>query len=408
MSIGPVTALQAQVVTLRHNLEGAQLNALGDLVVRFNDEQKGRGRIQLQSLPEPEDRRHLPQLALLDTSNSREFFDTLPRFMPLHELMQAAGEKLESRSLFPQIADAVDDGAGRLRALPLALSLPVLYLNRPMLRRAGLDPDQAPKTWLDLQAMAGKLLESGIACPLTSSDFSWVHLENLASQHDQPIALRSGTVERMMVNNLINIKHLALLASWQKSSYFHYAGSGREGDAKFLSGECAMLTGDSALYATALARNIEVSILPLPYYDDVYGARPADLLPDGASLFALAGLKKLEILLSARFVRFLMRPEIQREWVHTTTFLPMTPGALQALRESQAFPLPLLNAAQRRLGAPSAKSTRPRSGAGRERLRTVLGEELEPVWNSNRPAKEALDLTAQRANALGAPQIKPR
>lgn len=398
----------SQEISLRHKLDGDALDTLGTLVVRFNDEQKGKGMVRLQSLPVPEERQQLPQLALLDTTYSREFFGTLPRFIPLHQLMKDGGEKFDSRSVFPQISDAVDDGAGRLQALPLALSLPVLYMNRPLLRTAGVDLEQPPRTWWELQAVAGKLYDSGVKCPLTSSDFSWVHLENIASQHDQPIAMRNRNVEKLMVNSLVNVKHLALLASWQKSRYFHYSGGGREGDARFLDGECAMLTGDSSLYAAALRRKIDVAILPLPYYDDVYGAKPTDILPDGASLWALAGMKKDQIKLAAKFMRFLLRPEVQREWVRATTYLPMSPDALKALRETQAFPASLLDAAQRRLAIPNKNSTRPRNGSAREKLRAIFGEEVQPLWNSDRPAKEALDLTVQRANALDAPLIQPR
>lgn len=398
----------AQELRLRHNLEGKPLDTLGTLVVRFNDEQKGKGAIRLQSLPPAEERRILPQLALLDTSDSREFFDTLPRFVPMHELMKAAGEKFDPRGILPQIADAVDDGAGRLQALPLALSLPVLYVNRPLLRAAGVNLDQPPQTWWDLQTVAGKLYGNGVKCPLTSSDFSWVHLENMASQHDQPIALRNRNTERLMINSMVNVKHLALLASWQKAHYFHYSGSGHTGDTRFLAGECAMLTGGSALYAEALRRNLDVAILPLPYYDDVYGVKPTDILPDGASLWALAGMKKDETKLAAKFFRYLLRPEIQREWVHATTYLPMSQAAIAALRQSEAFPPSMLDAAQKRLAIPTKNSTRPRNGAAREKLRAIFGEEVEPVWNDDRPAKEALDLTVQRANALNVPLIKPR
>jgi hypothetical protein len=37
------------------------------------------------------------------------------------------------RQFYPQIADAVDDASGRIQALPLALSLPVLFTNRASL-----------------------------------------------------------------------------------------------------------------------------------------------------------------------------------------------------------------------------------------------------------------------------------
>lgn len=401
------TTAHAQELLLRHKLEGRALNALSTLVVKFNDEQKGKGAIRLQSLPTAEDRKNLPHLALLDTSDSGAFFDSLPRFTPLHEVMKSGGEKIDSSSLFPQIVDAVDDASGRLQALPLALSLPAFYLNKKLLKAAGLDPDQPPKTWWDLQSVAGKVFDSGVKCPLTSSDFSWLHVENLSTQHDLPIAHRSKGGEKLAVNSMVHVKHLAMLASWQKSRYFHYSGHAREGDLRFLSGECAMLTGDTTLFSEARARGMDVTIAALPHYDDVYGVKPADVIPDGASLWTLAGLKKDQSKLAAKFFRFLLRPEIQREWVSATAYLPMSPGAVDALRTAQVFPDAFLDAAQKRLSTPTKHSTRPRVGALRERLRSVFSQEVLPVWAANRPAKEALDLTVEKANTLVAPLSAP-
>lgn len=390
---------QAQELVLRHKLEGSQLGALAGVVVKFNEAQKGKGLVRLETVPLAEERRSLPHIALLDPADSMAFFDTLPRFKPVHEVMREAGDKLYAQGILPQMADAVDDVNGQLQALPIALALPVLYLNRAILRKSGLNPDEAPRTWWTLQETAGALRDHGIACPLTSSQFSWVHLENLASQHAQPVVIRQRDAEKLVLNGMVNVKHLALLASWQKSLYFHYSGAGQEGNERFLKGECAMLTGESSFYAEIRQRGLDASINAIPYYDDVYGARPDDVLPGGAALWVLAGHKRNDYKLIARFVGFLMRPDIQREWVLATTFLPMTSAAIGALREANAFPAPQLDAAMKRLGTSKKASTRARSGPIRDRLRAIFGEELDPVWSSGRPAKEALDRTVERTNA---------
>ena len=102
-----------------------------------------------------ENKHVLPLLALLDPDDSMEFFATRPRFLPLHEVMREAGQKFDATGFYPQIADAVDDAGGRIQALPIGLSLPVLLSNRAALRKAGLDPDQSVKTWWELQKVAG-------------------------------------------------------------------------------------------------------------------------------------------------------------------------------------------------------------------------------------------------------------
>lgn len=391
----------AQDISLRHDLEGKALDTLATLALRFNDEQKGRGRVLLQDMRGLDNKHVPPHLALLDTDDSMEFFGTRPRFRPLHGVMREAGQKFDANGFYPQIADAADDASGRIQALPLALSLPVLFTNRAALRKAGVDPDLPVKTWWELQKVAGQIYDSGGKCPLTTSRFARIHAENVTSQAGQPSLVKSGAAEKVQVNGMVNVKHLALLASWQKSRYFHYSGPGREGNRRFLSGECAMLTGESSLYADARRAGIDVGIAALPHYDDVYGAKPADVLPDGASLWILAGHKKDEYQLAARFVNYLLRPEAQAEWARATSYLPMTRAGLEGLRES-GIPKHLLDAAEKRLSMTRKDSTRIKHGALRDRLREFIGEEVAPVWTTDRPAKEALDNVARRVDTAPA------
>ena len=396
----------AQDLGLRHDLDGKALDTLATLILRFNDEQKGKGRVVLQDARGLENKQALPHLALLDPDDSMEFFATRPRFRPLHEIMREGGQKLDAAQFYPQVADAVDDASGRIQALPMALALPVLLTNRTAMRKAGLDPDQQVKTWWELQKVAGEIYDHGGKCPLTTTRFAWIHSENVSMQAGEPLVARQGSLDQVLANGMVNVKHLALLASWQKSRYFHYSGPGREGNRRFLSGECAMLTGESSLYADARRAGIDVGIAALPHYDDVYAPRPADVLPDGAGLWVLAGHKKDEYRLAARFMSFLLRPEVQKEWVQATSYLPMTPGAVAALRNSD-IPPHLLDAVQKRLSVSRKGSTRPKHGPLRDRLHEFIGEEVAFVWTSGRAAKEALDNAVRRVHEAIAPAVPP-
>lgn len=399
------TPARAQDITLRHDLGGKPLDSLATLVLRFNDEQKGKGRVLLQDVRGTEHRQALPHLALLNTDDAMRFFDTRPRYRPLHEVMREGGQKLDAAHFFPQVADAVDDVSGRIQALPLALSLPVLYVNRAALRAAGINPERQVNTWWELQKVAGEIYDHGGKCPLTTSRFAWIHSENISSQAGEAVTAHAGNVDKVLVNGMVNVKHLALLASWQKSRYFHYSGPATEGDRRFLTGECAMLTGESSLYAEAVRTGIDLGVMPLPHYDDVYAAKPADVLPDGAALWVLAGHRKDENKLAARFVAFLMRPEVQKEWVHATSYLPMTSAAVMALRDS-GIPPALLDAAQKRLSTARRAGARTKHGPIRDRLREFVGEEVALVWTTERPAKEALDIAVRRVNDAIAPPAK--
>lgn len=401
-------AQASEEIVLRHALTGKAHDVLATLVLRFNDEQKGKSRVLLQDLRgiEEDDRRQLPHLALLDSDDSMDFFRTRPRFKPLYQVMSESGETLDAQRFFPLLADAVDDTLGRLQALPLGMSLPVLMWNKEAFRKAGLDPEQAPKTWWEVQERAGSLFDAGVQCPFTSSRFVRVHLENVSSQHGEAISVRekNGTT-RVALNQLVDVKHIALMASWYKSSYFRYFGSGTESDRKFISGECAMLTGESALYAEALRGGFAVGVAELPYYDDIRDATPHRVLPDGAALWVLAGRKKSEYKLAARFVSFMLRPQVQLEWVQATGYLPMTPTAIVALKAMGVAPA-LLDAATRRLAERKSATTRTKHGYGLNRVRDILNQEIAAVWANTKPAKEALDTAMSRANgAQGVPGV---
>jgi sn-glycerol 3-phosphate transport system substrate-binding protein len=390
-----------QDVVLRYSLIGRAQDTLAALVLRFNDEQKGAARVLLQNLRgmDENELRHLPQMALLDTDDSMEFFLTRPRFKPLYKVMKESGVPFDAKRFFPLISEAVDDDDHRLQALPLGLSLPVLMWNKEAFRKAGLDPDLPPKTWHDVQDRAASLYDSGALCPLTSSRFSWVNLENVSAQHGQPVVVHEKNgFTRVVLNRLVDIKHIALLESWQKSFYFHYFGPGTEANQKFLSGECAMITGESSLYADIARGGFAVGMAELPYYDDMFEATPARQLPDGEALWVLDGHNKDEDKVIARFVSFLLRPDVQLEWLHGTAFLPMTSAVFEQLKASGVEPK-LLEIVRRRLSSTTAGMARAKHGAGLNRLHDILSEEIATVWANAKPAKEALDSAMRRANA---------
>ena len=399
------TAAATVDVRLWHGLTGPAAAALADLTVRFNAAQAGKAVVRLEhveplsgALPRPGP---LPQLALFDASATMAFFGTRPRLRPLDDVMRASGRPLSASALLPQIAGAVDDFGGRLQALPMALSVPVLLVNRGLLTQAGIDATTAPPaTWAQMQEFAGELQAKGIACPLASSHFAWIHLENLAAQAGEPMVRRSRAIEQLTINGYVPVKHLALLASWQKSRYFNWHGPGRESDARFLDGECAMLTGTSALHAQARSRGLDVYLAPLPHHDDVYAAQAANVLPDGESLWVLAGNSRAQDALIARFVRYWLEAAVQREWVAGSGFLPMTPHALSALRDGGAFPPDMLLAVSRRLTSPRRGDARVAIGAARERYRQIVGEEIATLWTTERAPKEALDRSVTRNEAL--------
>lgn len=386
------TAQARTQIDFSHQLDEALAERLETLVERFNGQQKD---YQLRLVRRVEGEAPA-DLNLVTREEQARFVANRAKFKPLYEVMREAKEPLDSGKLAPELRAGISDAKGKLFALPVALSTPVLYYNKAAFRKAGLDPETPPKTWWEVQLAADKLFDAGSRCPYTTSWPAWVHIDNLSALNGAEVADAKG---RLNFNGLVQIKHVALLSSWYKSKFFAYFGRRDEADHRFAAGECGMLTSTSSLYAS-LRDNpaFETGVAPLPYYDDVRGA-PQQTLADGASLWIGAGKKPAEYKGIARFVSFLMGAEFQVELTRAGGFLPMTPVARAAAKSK------LLKADM--LGLDVAYAQLQGKGTLRalrvsqiEPVRIIVEEELEAVWANKKPAKEALDTAVLRGNAV--------
>lgn len=389
-----------QELSLSHQLDDVRAARLQEVVDRFNAKQKDY-KVVLVHRSEgdaPADLNLAVREDLAQIARSKE------QFQPLFQVLQDAKEKVDTARLAPELKIGVTDGKGRLQALPVAFSTPVLFYSKTAFRRAGLNPDQPPKTWWEVQAMAGKLFDAGYKCPYTTSWPAWVHIDNLAARNNVETVGEKG---EMAFNGMMQVKHIALLSSWYKARYFVTYGRRDEADAHFANGECGMLTTGSDRYVTFQAnKDLDVGVAPLPYYDDAYGA-PRAALADGASLWVGPGKKPAEYKGVAKFVAFLMAPDMQVEIARAGGYLPLTAAAQMATKSSLLRQeMTGVEVAHSQLGSVVPRTSVSKAAALTpivsriDPVRVIIDEELEAVWANRKPAKEALDNAVTRANAV--------
>jgi sn-glycerol 3-phosphate transport system substrate-binding protein len=177
----------------------------------------------------------------------------------------------------PAVAGYFSDNAGQLLALPFNISTPILFYNKDAFRKAKLDPEKPPKTWYEMPKAMGALLEAGIECVYTTVWPSWVQIENMGNWHNQDFASREnglgGLDAKLSFNTHLMVRHVSMLSSWARAGYFTYSGRRNEGERRFASGECAMVTASSSS-AADLRRTakFDFGVAQLPYYDDIRGA----------------------------------------------------------------------------------------------------------------------------------------
>ncbi len=382
-------------VVLSHELDAARATQLADLVTRFNAQDK---KYQVVIGTETEDAKTAPTMMVLDGEREDALLKS-QKYRALYKVMAASGIKLGRTRGAAAIAAYTLDSRGRRIALPIGLHTPVLFLNRRAFQEVGLDPDAPPRTWKALQDALGKLFDAGYACPYTVSQPSWVMLDNASARNSVAVTQRAGRAESLSVNGMLQIRHVALMASWIRTRYMNLSSRGSEAESRFARGECAVIAAPSASWPTFnQTAGFEVGVSELPYYDDFPGG-PGATLVDGASLWMAEGRKRNDYRAAASFVRFMLRPENQLAWQRGTGFLPLdTEGRIAVKADKQDLPSSLVARSQLGVGK-EGKSSRVSDSAipRRTAVRIILEEELDSVWADTKAAKQALDSAVARA-----------
>ena len=329
---------------------------------------------------------------------------------PVYQLMADMGEPFDPAAYLPAVVGYYSDTEGHMLSLPFNSSTPILYYNKDVFQKAGLDRETPPKTWAEVEDFSKKIIASGAAkCGFTTGWISWAQLENFSAWHNLPLGTLEngfgGLSTELTVNGPVQIRHWENLAKWQKDGIFEYGGPGGGNDAppKFYSQECAIYMNSSASRAgvVANAKDFEVGYGMLPYYGDVAGA-PQNSIIGGATLWVLQGRPTEEYKGVADFFSYLSSPEVQADWHQFSGYLPITQAAYE-LGQQQGYyaqnPGADVSIKQMTLNPPTENSKGLRFG-NYVQIRTVIDEEFQALLSGQKDAKTALDAVVSRGNAL--------
>ena len=323
--------------------------------------------------------------------------------VPVNEVMKLAGEKFDSNVYVPAVSGYYTAPNGQMLSLPFNSSTTVLHYNKDAFKAAGLNADTAPKTWPEVVLAAAKLKANGHKCPFTTSWQSWTQLESFSAWHNVEFATKrngfNGLDTRLAITTPLHVRHIENLGNMAQQGLFVYKGRNNSADATFVSGECAMTTGSSALYG-AVKRNAKFQggIGALPYYPDVQGA-PQNTVIGGASLWALSGKKPAEYKGVALFYKYLSDPQVQAKSHQDTGYLPITTEAF-GLTEKSGFykqnPGTDVSVTQM-IRKTTDKSRGVRLGNFLQ-VRSIIDEEFEQIWAGKKSAKQGLEDAKKRGD----------
>ena len=323
--------------------------------------------------------------------------------VPVADVMKQAGVSFDPDAYVPAVSGYYTAPNGQMLSFPFNSSTTVFHYNKDAFKAAGLNPDKPPTTWPEVALAAASLKASGHKCPFTTSWASWTQLESFSAWHNTEFATKGngmrGMDARLNFNTPLHVRHIENLGNMAKGGLFVYKGRGNAPDATFVSGECAMITGSSALYGS-IKRNGKFAsgIAPLPYYQDVPGA-PQNTVIGGASLWVMSGKPQAEYKGVAQFLAHLSKPEEAAKSHQRTGYLPLTKASF-ALTETSGFykQNPGTDVSVTQMIRKTTDKSRGIRLGNFVQIRTINDEELEQVWSGKKSAKEALDAAVKRGN----------
>ncbi|HEX2552417.1 MAG TPA: sn-glycerol-3-phosphate ABC transporter substrate-binding protein UgpB [Microvirga sp.] len=326
---------------------------------------------------------------------------------PVQELMKEAGEKFDRDAYLPAVAAYYSTAKGELLSFPFNSSSTVMWYNKDAFRKAGLNPDQPPKTWPEVFEAAKKLQASGHpTCGFSSAWITWVNIEQFSVWHNIPLATKQNGIggfdTELKINSPVHVKHLENLVELQKTKTFDYSGRASAAEGRYTSGECPIFLTSSGFYGNVKANaKFEWANTFMPYYPDVPGA-PQNSTLGGASLWVMGGKPANEYKGVAKFFAFLSDTDRQANLHTVSGYLPITKAAYEKVKASGFYKdnpyleTPILQLTNK---PPTENSLGLRLG-NLVQMRDIWAEEIESALTGNKPAKAALDAAVERGNQI--------
>ncbi len=324
--------------------------------------------------------------------------------MPVAEVLEKGGYEFDKSKYLAGIVAYYSKPDGTMLSFPYNSSSPILYYNKDIFEKAGLNVDNPPKTWPEVWEAARKIKTSGAAeCGYTSTWLTWIQTENFAAWNNVSYATNENgladTNVELKFNAPLFVDHFQSIADLAKEGAFRYGGRTSEAKQLFLSGECGILTESSGGLGDIVKSGLNYGIGQLPYYEGE--GRPQNTTPGGASLWVFGGKTDEEYKGIAEFFNFLSQVEIQSRLHQVSGYLPVTMEAYEATKQSGFYEknpgreTPI----QQMMGKEPTENSKGVRLVNLPQVRDIMNEEFEAMLAGQQDAQAALDKAVERGNA---------
>ncbi|MEV0843144.1 ABC transporter substrate-binding protein [Actinocatenispora sera] len=401
-----------------HSMKGANVAALKQIVTKFNAAHKGKIVVKPVFVGEYDDaiakyktavqQKNTPELIQVYDIGSRFMIDS-KQTVPMYKFI--AKDKWDASAIEPNIASYYQFD-GKQWSMPFNSSMPLLYINKDLFAKAGLDPNKPPKNLDEIEADAKKLTnKKKNIVGFNAAIYGWYLEQLMATNGDQYCNDSNGRKGLATKVNFAGPDGVKLAQWWTNMVKKGYASNtGRTTDAAqqaFKSGTVAMeleSTGELRDFINSAKGKFSVAAAPFPRLTGS-GAPDGGTIIGGASLWIDGiGHTDAQKRASWEFVKFASSPAIQAMWHTGTGYFPVNSKALdEPTDKAWVKQYPQFSVAVQQLH--SAKPSLATSGCAlgvMPQARQAAEEGLEKTITSGDPSTAAANMKAS-ADSLSKP-----
>lgn len=266
-----------------------------------------------------------PHLMMVSEFNTPTMESRTDSYVPVGQVLQ------QSKDDMNEVIRAFYSFEGDLVSFPFNCSVPVLYYNKDLFKKAGL-PDRAPQTWQEVESFSQELVKAGYVGFTTAWPAAYV-FEHYAVVHNIDFARGHNGFEapfheaNFLLDESVFVSRLKKFADWQKKGLYSYQGQETLQPEKFFTdGKCGMLLQGANRYSLLKGNKpaFEIGSGAYPYDADLI-KEPFAMNVCGTSLWILQGHDSYEGVKS--YLEYLASSDVQAQWHQLTGYLPVTEKA---------------------------------------------------------------------------------
>ncbi|ULH17576.1 ABC transporter substrate-binding protein (plasmid) [Deinococcus sp. KNUC1210] len=297
---------------------------------------------------------------------------------------------------------------GKVNSLPFNSSSPVLYFNKDLMSRAGLNPKVPPTTFGGILKACAKIdaAKLGIKC-MALTPYGWLFEQWMSEQNAALLSGGNGRQSRATGNNIDTPAGRAIFQFYkdlQDRGYLTNTGklADTNGTDAIFGNQKAVFTIDSTagignLLDAAKQSGFQMGVGVLPIPD---GSKRNGVVIGGASLWVAKNVSKPEAEAALDFALYMTNTANMASWHKLTGYYPVRNSSVDLLRKQGWFsssPLQIVAFNQLLNTSPNVANAGALNGAAIQ-TRTIIEQGLQKV-TSGVSVKDAASATSDQVNS---------